>query len=451
MAYINRIRSSFFFFFSVLFFLYIHFPFYIDSIYSLHYVIVHLFLVLYTAFNYKVVLRLYHAMGNYKKFIHGAFLCWYFVVFMSFMSILIHLSYDFSYFKNLFRVIREIFHWLVPAIFIYRYFSHEKLWEIYMKLNILSCCLYIIISTIMLIMPELKNFWIGIIHHEPIDLPKIEYMQTHIFSEITRFGLKGYSGFSVSILCTFNVMLNLYLINRHRAGECTVPFYLYGSLIILLLGNMYYSRSGLIISISCILFNLFYILYQYRSWNMIFKILAGLIMIYFVIAILADTFIEVQIWLEWSWEPFIKFIESGTNGRGLDFGESGNDLMTLYFLPETKTIFWGDGHYTNLDGSYYGLTDVGILRAILFYGIFGGIMAYSIFFILVIGMVLFYKRAMINEGIIYLVMVLFSFIFCELKGEQFFYHVGFLFMVFILCIFDDLNKGKRDENKFDYD
>ncbi|GKQ61897.1 hypothetical protein KAM338_20740 [Aeromonas caviae] len=43
----------------------------------------------------------------------------------------------------------------------------------------------------------------------------------------------------------------------------------------------------------------------------------------------------------------------------------------MYFIPELKTIIFGDGAYTNADGSYYMKTDSGYMRQILLFGLFG--------------------------------------------------------------------------------
>ncbi len=51
--------------------------------------------------------------------------------------------------------------------------------------------------------------------------------------------------------------------------------------------------------------------------------------------------------------------------------ESTEHLKTMYFIPEVKTIIFGDGAYTNADGSYYMKTDSGYMRQILLFGLFG--------------------------------------------------------------------------------
>lgn len=53
------------------------------------------------------------------------------------------------------------------------------------------------------------------------------------------------------------------------------------------------------------------------------------------------------------------------------FGESTQILFeSMYYIPELKTIFLGDGEFYKNNGFYYGDTDAGYMRQILFGGIF---------------------------------------------------------------------------------
>lgn len=56
-----------------------------------------------------------------------------------------------------------------------------------------------------------------------------------------------------------------------------------------------------------------------------------------------------------------KFITSSTDAL----------FNRMYFPLEEKTILFGDGYYTNTDGSYYMRTDAGYMRNLLYFGIPG--------------------------------------------------------------------------------
>jgi hypothetical protein len=64
---------------------------------------------------------------------------------------------------------------------------------------------------------------------------------------------------------------------------------------------------------------------------------------------------------------FFNVIVEGKEGDG-----SFNELVTnhLYLPKSLPTLFFGDGIWQNKDRSYYGYTDSGYVRNILFYGIF---------------------------------------------------------------------------------
>ena len=64
---------------------------------------------------------------------------------------------------------------------------------------------------------------------------------------------------------------------------------------------------------------------------------------------------------------FFNVIVEGKEGDG-----SFNELVTnhLYLPKSLSTLFFGDGIWQNKDRSYYGYTDSGYVRNILFYGIF---------------------------------------------------------------------------------
>lgn len=51
----------------------------------------------------------------------------------------------------------------------------------------------------------------------------------------------------------------------------------------------------------------------------------------------------------------------------------------MYYMPEIKTLLIGDGYYTDpLSNGYYGHTDVGFMRLVLYSGVPGVILAYGL-------------------------------------------------------------------------
>ncbi len=70
------------------------------------------------------------------------------------------------------------------------------------------------------------------------------------------------------------------------------------------------------------------------------------------------------VYRDWIFRFFIEISSSGGQGTtALSF------LDDMSFIPSTKTIILGDGHYVTAEGRYYGGTDLGYMRFILFGGI----------------------------------------------------------------------------------
>lgn len=70
--------------------------------------------------------------------------------------------------------------------------------------------------------------------------------------------------------------------------------------------------------------------------------------------------------LPYAFEFVYSYLDTGSVST-----ESGDVLEQMYFPISWETFFLGDGHYTGADGAYYRHTDSGIMRNVLFYGIFG--------------------------------------------------------------------------------
>lgn len=91
----------------------------------------------------------------------------------------------------------------------------------------------------------------------------------------------------------------------------------------------------------------------------------------FVLALLAflniasKTNDSLLTWQEWAFS-FIKqlFIDKEVT----DYSAT-HMVEDMYYMPKTDTFLFGDGMYTNSNGSYYGHTDAGFMRLLLYGGI----------------------------------------------------------------------------------
>jgi len=100
-------------------------------------------------------------------------------------------------------------------------------------------------------------------------------------------------------------------------------------------------------------------------------------------------------------------------------------LYTMRFMPNIKTLIWGDGIYTEPStGGYYMNTDLGFMRGILYFGIFGVILIYT--------MVLAAIRKIGKKSYFTGFMILITFITFEYKGEIWYSLFPLLLIVILL-------------------
>jgi hypothetical protein len=79
----------------------------------------------------------------------------------------------------------------------------------------------------------------------------------------------------------------------------------------------------------------------------------------------------------------------------------------MYFIPDSwVTVFFGDFQFLNSDGTYYGNTDAGFMRMMLFFGLFGSAIHYLSF----VGISLL-------AGLKHIFLLMCIMIFSEIKGD----------------------------------
>ena len=130
---------------------------------------------------------------------------------------------------------------------------------------------------------------------------------------------------------------------------------------------------------------------------------------------------EIQPFIDWLLEPILNYFKNGKIESA-----STNSLGKMYenFSPSDKTLLLGDGYWLGLDGSgYYGKTDVGFMRNILYGGVFYTLLLY--FLIVIFLFFLFFNlKQNKTKGAGFLTFVMFiQFMLFELKGD-----ITFLFL-----------------------
>ncbi len=241
---------------------------------------------------------------------------------------------------------------------------------------------------------KLTRYIIGIVTFQAIVMlamlisPKI---QTEIFSFIGtngaheryqgdfRFraiGLTGFASYSMAMCQSFG----LYLFHVLWSYRQTTTHYILSiiSFLLILISAVVAARTSVIFIVP-LFFYYFYLVAFTRNGVLKYKLRYALgfssIFIFFSISyFLSIESSEVKRMVDWVFEVFINFVNSGT------FSTSSSDsLKTLFFVPQELTIIFGDGKYLLPSGEYYMHTDVGFLRVLLFGGILGSLIFYAPF------------------------------------------------------------------------
>ena len=222
--------------------------------------------------------------------------------------------------------------------------------------------------------------------HASLALFRLDEHQKQLFEQHPHrfFGLAGFNGFGVSIIYPLLITLVLRSASKRTVlGICAVCLFT--------LVGLFASR---IAGILCLL-----VAFALAPP----KVKALMLLVCWVAALYILSIIEDSETLKWAFEMLINFV----NGEGFTTESSDILIGRMYFIPDSWiTMFFGDFYYLNPDGSYYGGTDAGFMRLMLYFGIFGCFFYYLSF--IGISMLLRFELIFILMGIM---------IISEVKGD----------------------------------
>ncbi|WP_019205568.1 hypothetical protein [Limosilactobacillus ingluviei] len=139
--------------------------------------------------------------------------------------------------------------------------------------------------------------------------------------------------------------------------------------VISLIGTALYGRIGFLVSLVLIAMTLLYVAIFYNKYGMLLSICGVGILVIILFVANAQTLRQINS-INWMFEGFFNYLDSGKFST-----KSSTVLMSMFVHPSSQTILFGDGYYTVM-GKYYMSTDVGFLRPLLFFGIFGEFLYY---------------------------------------------------------------------------
>ena len=243
----------------------------------------------------------------------------------------------------------------------------------------------------------------------------------------TRFGWAGWSGFDATMLCSLGVCFSCIMIVIRKNETKQKNTYLF-LIMLLLIGNMFYGRTGLVVSLVCIGGVFFSELVKGHIKFIIPLIISGFVGV-ILLLVLKERIPKINGWFNWAFSAFYNLF---TKGQFRDnTGSVGVLLDRMYWLPSWNTLLVGDGYY-NLNDSYYMHTDSGIMRLILYYGIINYLLGW--FAVMFVIQTLIKKMGMLTRKTkmtIWLILVLFIVLF-EIKGETYYKIVSILIPIVYL-------------------
>lgn len=417
---------------------YLLYPFYLDSISNF---IQQLFifgaLTLYAIVKKETFIPLFSRFNEGKSFLIVAILFYMLIPVASFFVPLIHGTMDFTYLSS---QIRHIFYLLMYFILLAMIRNHKpncNLRNEFLKLFTLATRNYVIFTILLVVIDPFRNFWISLIHETP---RRLELLDMPIY--FARIGWAGYSGFSVTFFSTLAVLFSIYLILYTYDFRGRIPKREVVNMFFALIGNAFYGRSGLLVSLILIALGAIYFVFVHKKVKYIFYLIGSILIVFVFLTIIKEFNATLASWYGWMMQPFVSIFESGRIET-----TSTDALWDMWFVPEPSTLVFGDGFYTSpTSGRYYMGTDVGFIRPILFFGSFFMMAIFVVPAALSIGIGI---KSRLNS--FFAAMILLTLFIFEVKAEVVFLLIPILIILFIAEFSQQKRHSQVNEIKSHYD
>lgn len=317
---------------------------------------------------------------------------YFFILFYIFLRILLDGAEDIGYFLTILKTTSTLISIVLYLIVFYDNKTINRMFNVFV-LNALICLFF---GTYPQLKPLIRPFQYGIENN--ILIGSNEYRNAF---------LSGSAYFGISSLYSLFFVMVIYIIIRDKKYIDYLKTFFY-----MIAGVM----AGRIALISFFITGLFYVIFK-RKFSIIFVF--SIFSIFSLILLNSfSVFEQANLWLS---DLFLRDDITENN--------SVNDyLTTMLFIPDGLTLYFGDAKYSD----YYGGSDVGYIRHILF----GGLV--YVFLVLI---ALFSAVKEVSKKTIPLMMIFIS-LFLHMKGVFIFNNPGF-FPVYIASVFYFYNEGNK--------
>lgn len=314
---------------------------------------------------------------------------------------IIYGTYDYTYFtEEIMTVTKIMFRMLFLVMLIKKNIPNADL-RTFCKYFIFSCLLYIGSTVVMMVIPQIKDFFYSIIKEN--EHSKTLALETRYS---TRYGWAGFSTFEYTFKCLIAIIFNNYFIQKNIKRKYVL--FPIAVTAVLLVGTLFYGRIGTLAALIILFF--FALRLMIKRPKIFMWCVAGLLLCIAALLVLKNRVPAIDAWFDWAFDLVINFI----NKKTLRTDSSDVLLNRMLFIPDFKTILIGDGRYTENE-LYYMETDAGIMRPLLF----GGLIFAFVRYISLYGILLWrmFKRETENPEKIVFFWILLMCILFEIKGE----------------------------------
>lgn len=357
-----------------------------------------------------------------KKILH-LFLCIIFLTIISLVVPVTHGTYDFSLVKSWVNI---IIYFITCFLWVVLYLPSGKDINDLLRSLVLVNVLQAIIMLFAFIIPEMRD---AILNMQPEAM--IEIIDQNLFG-LRGLALSGTLFFGLSFLFSCATIINSYLFLYDDKNRNI--YYIF--FIFLSLGSILAGRTA-VIGLVYAGFFLLYSSIREMKWGPIIYILKLTIVFLLIIqcfiffgigAEYQETFTDKIV--PYAFEFAYKYFDDGVVETS-----STNTLFTMYYPISWETFVFGDARWANGDG-YYGDTDAGYMRNILFMGI-GGMLLLLYYLWLIVSNIRKQSRFFMgNIGRLSIALMIWTLI-CHIKGEVLgypFHSMTYYFIIFIYVI-----------------
>lgn len=347
------------------------------------------------------------------------------IILMIILSVLVPFlkdTNDYSYLYITTYFFRKLLVYLFIICLIIKKHGSEKAFYYLMYYFSLVHLIFVLGTLLLVLLPSAQNVWFSIFKKEASSSALLTS-----FGYTFRFGWQGFAGFRLTLYCTLGAIFSLYLGFGTKPRVINTRQFLM-TFLGCVVGNMFYGRSGLLVTLIVTLIAVVY--WNRKNLKRLLAFIGIAIIFVLSVGLLKDVPVFSD-WYVWMSRPILNLLSTG------DFDNQSFDTLRTMSQIEIppETVVFGDGKYTD-DGHYYMTTDVGYMRNVFFWGLFGVIISY--------GLTLYSIFHLREISKLLVLQFLIVFVIFEYKGAVYYEFIPLLFSIDFAFMLAEAKPGKEE-------